>query len=263
MTELTKEAVTAIADLARLASEAGPHPAGGLYVKRPDGSVVHLQPQYPPLYHIDQAVNVMKADSFSAYVNRFKGEATTIFAKADAPLLMAIIDYHSTDAARCDHRVSFVPPWSEEWARWRALDGKSLTQMEFAEFIEENMVDVVEPDGAALLDVVTGLQAHRKVTFESGVRLHDGSNQLVYHEDIEAKGRGTLTVPSEFALGVPVFFGGEAFRVRCMLRYRITEGKLVFAVRVIRRRFIEQSAFDDIVKAVATATGIQVLHGWV
>lgn len=263
-TETDKTDIEAVAALARSGMQVIEHPQGGLAMMRPDGNVTHLPPLHKPLAHVVQTVHVTTADAFVHYVNRFKRGPTTVFAKAVPPKVVGLIDYHDgTTPDRCEHVAVFEPPFSEEWARWRAIDGTPMGQIAFAEFIEENTIDVVEPDGASLLDIVTGLQAHKKVTFESGIRLHDGSNQLTFHEQVEANGRGTIKVPSEFSIGVPVFFGGDAYRVRCMLRYRIDEGKLAFTIRMLRRTFIEQTAFQDVAKAVAEGTGLTVIDGWV
>lgn len=266
MTDITDATVTAIANLARQANAPFDHPQGGKAIVLPTGELKHLPPADAPLTHIKQAVAVLNAESFVAYVNRFKGEGdkTTIFADYRQPIIKGCIDYHEVGKPDyLHHTVTFSPPWSEQWARWRNIDGKALAQIEFAEFIEENIADVVTPDGAAFLDVVTGLQAQKKVQFESGIRLQDGTNQLTFHEDIEAKGRSAMVVPAEFSIGVPIFFGGEAYKVRCLLRYRIAEGKLTFAVKINRRLFIEQTAFSDITASIADKTALTVLSGGV
>ncbi|MEN6306006.1 MAG: DUF2303 family protein [Armatimonadia bacterium] len=264
--------VNAIASLARQGSIVLDHPQGGKAVMRPDGQVEHLKPADWPLTHIKQQVKAFDAGSFIAYVNRFKllsrigeetEEKTTVFADPVKYALRGIIDYHSGTAPdRAAHVVNYEVPFSEQWSRWRGIDGKLMSQIEFAEFVEENVQDIVEPPAAGFLDLVVGLHAKKKVAFESGVRLQDGSHQLTYAEEIEAKGRGQMLVPSEFAIGIPVFFGGEAYKVRAFLRYRIDEGRLVFAVKLHRRLFTEQTAFGDICASVGDGVDLPVLLAW-
>lgn len=264
MTDMTDEAVISIANLARQSNTPFDHPQGGKAIVLPTGTLERLPPIDATLTHIKQSVDVLNAESFSEYVNRFKGDGikTTIFADYRRPLVKAYIDYHEPGKPDyLHHAVTFSPPWSEQWNRWRGIDGKSLAQIDFAEFIEENIADIVTPDGAAFLDIITGLQAQKKVTFESGVRLQDGTNQITFHEDIEAKGRSAMVIPSEFSIGAPVFFGGEAYKVRCLLRYRIVDGRLTFAVKINRRLFIEQTAFADIAAVIAEKTALTVLSG--
>ena len=261
---INAEAIAAIVILANQGATPFDHPKGGKAVRLPNGSIQHLEPIDAVLTHVKQSVKMIDAESFVAYVNRFKGggDKTTIFADYTGPKIKACIDYHEKDRPDyLHHDVTFVPPWSEQWARWRGIDGKAMSQTDFAEFIEENMADVVDPAGAVFLDLVTGLQAKKKVSFESGIRLHDGSNQLTYNEEIEAKGRNTMLIPSEFSIGVPIFYQGAAYKVRAFLRYRIDEGRLLFTIKINRRLFVEQTAFSDITKLISEKTGLTVLNG--
>lgn len=245
------------------------HPQGGKVVVVPEGyETQRLEPLAAKLHHVKQRVAVLNHASFAAYLNRFKTTETQIFADYRRPVIVGVVDYHGPDGVEavptpdyCDHRVTFEPPWSEEWARWRQIDGKGMSQGEFAEFLEENYMDVAEPPAAELLDVVGHLQAKRNVDFKSGIRLQDGTTQLTYEESIEAKGKGTLKVPAEFSLGLPIFYGGERYKVRVLLRYRIKEGILVFIAKINRREFVEQTAFNDIVTEIETATGIAPYAG--
>ncbi len=264
--------VEAITQLARSSQQPFPHPQGGIALMRPDGIVQHLSPIDVPLTHVKQHVSAYDAKAFIDYVNRFKMERelsddktapkTTIFANPQTAALKAIIDYHDILPDYCHHAIEFAVPRSEQWNRWSSIDGKAMAQIAFAEFIEENTADIVEPAAATFLDLVTGLQAKKAVSFESGVRLQDGSNQLVFAESIEAKGRGTMTIPSEFAIGVPVFLNGEAYKVKCLLRYRIHEGALTFTVKIHRRQFLEHTAFGDVCEVVAKGTELPVLNAW-
>jgi len=267
--------VEAITQLARSSQQPFPHPQGGIALMRPDGIVQHLPAIDALLTHVKQNVAAYDAKAFIDYVNRFKQTMahvtdtdrplpkTTIFANPQTAALKAIIDYHTNVwPDHCHHAIEFAVPRSEQWNRWSSIDGKALPQIAFAEFIEENTADIVEPAAATFLDLVTGLQAKKAVSFESGVRLQDGSNQLVFAESIEAKGRGTMTIPSEFAIGVPVFLNGEAYKVKCLLRYRIHEGALTFTVKIHRRQFLEHTAFGDVCEVVAAGTELPVMNAW-
>ena len=267
---IDSEIIEAVARLARAGVGAQDHPAGGKFVMRPDGLIHHIPPLDPVLSHVKQNVTAFDAESFAAYVNRFKlgggkdeGECTTIFSDPNKYKLKAVIDYHvDQQPDRCAHTVQFDVPVSEQWRRWSAIDGRPLGQGEFAEFIEENALDIVDPPSATFLDLVTNLQSKKKVTFESGVRLQDGANQLVYAEEIETKGRGTMVVPSEFHIGVPIFHNAEAYKVRALLRYRISEGAVVFIVKLHRKLFLEQTAFEDVTGEILEKTGLPVLSAW-
>lgn len=264
--ELTDAAIKRLLETGQAMAAPIDHPQGGRAVVVPEGyEVQHLKPLAPKLHHVKQTVAMLNQASFSAYLNRFKTPESQILADYRQPLIAAVVDYHTPGQPALpgygEHRVTFQPPWSEEWARWRKIDNKPMEQADFAEFIEENYMDVAEPPSAELLDVVGSLQAKKNVEFHSGIRLQDGTTQLSYNEKIESKGKGTLKVPAEFSLGVPIFYGGERYKVRVLLRYRINEGALVFIAKINRREFVEQTAFNDIVAQVEAATGIAPYAG--
>ncbi len=45
---------------------------------------------------------------------------------------------------------------SPEWDTWQSKDGEKCNQMDFAEFVEDNAPDIVNPDAATILEVDSG-----------------------------------------------------------------------------------------------------------
>lgn len=262
----TSHALDFLRDSAAAMGKTFDHPQGGEALVVPEGyQMLYLPPVDPLLGKINQNVETIDDASFSAYVNRFKAShpEALIFADQRKFHHLAVLDYHAADgnADYARHRVSFKPMFDESYARWRDIDGKSLAQDVFAGFVEENIQDIVSPDGAVFLDLISNLQAKRDVSFKSGVKLQNGSVQVTYAETTEASGLGEMTFPSDFSIGLPVFFGTQGFRMRCLLRYRIEERKLKFIVKIHRRVMAEQEAFAEITKAIAAATGVPVILG--
>lgn len=198
--------------------------------------------------------NFADLDSLVAYVQKHvEPGATEVYVTPGGTgwhaFVEAVIDEHSTDAAGWgDHRASVHLPQSVQLRTWVAKNDTYLDQIAFAEFIEANVADIIEPEAAELLEVVSSLQATNKVAFSSAVRLDNGQVQVKYHEDISATaGReSTLEIPQEFKIAVPVFEFGTRYAVKARLRYRVREQKLVLAY-VLER-------LDDIVRN-ALATG--------
>lgn len=164
----------------------------------------------------------------------------------------AIIDDHATGADGTpswgDHRATVHLPQSPQLRTWVGQNDKYLDQIAFAEFIEANLPDIIEPSAADLLEVVTTLQQANKVAFSSAVRLDNGQVQVKYHEEVSATaGREqTMEIPQEFKIAVPVFEFGTRYAIKARLRYRVRDQKLVLAY-VLER-------LDDIVRN-ALATG--------
>lgn len=264
---LSREAIQEITDLGRRSAATVVKAADGReFIVTPENSnveqVASVNPALPD--HVRQQVSFDTSESFADYVNTFKGANTRLFVSVAQTKMVAEIDYHpaaGTPAQR-GHRAAWPMPVSEEWKRWTGIDGQPLPQARFAEFLEENLADVVEPTGAALLEVATYLQAKKKVEFKSGVRLANGDVQLTYDETTEAGGRGQVNVPTEITLGLPVFFGGERYKAKAFLRWRITDdGKLTFIVALHRRQMILQDAVQAAAKIVGAAVGLPPLFG--
>ncbi len=246
-------------------------PDGGLAAVLPPGCTLQeMKPLETKLPFVVQTEMMLTTSSFCHYVNRFKRSETQIFGDYQVPKLVARIDYHKPglgetsrhDAQNCAHNVEYRPPWSDQWARWREIDSRPISQADFAEFIEENYMDIRDPDHAELLDMVSNLAARKRVNFTSGVRLQDGSNELQWGETVDAKvGKGSVVVPPAFELGIPILFDGQPYKIKVHLRYRISDGVLVFICKISRRRFMEQTAFEDILIEVEKETEITVYRG--
>jgi uncharacterized protein YfdQ (DUF2303 family) len=158
-----------------------------------------------------------------------------------------------------DHRVTYTCPHTTEWRTWIGANKKPMNQVDFAQFIEDNLPDIVE--GALLLEVSRTLEAKKKVNFASGIRLSDGQNQFTYEEQIEGTaGKGQFKVPETFALGLSVFEGGDKYAVEARLRYRINEGKLALWYDLTRPHKIVEDAVKGVWKSIEEGTGSTILH---
>lgn len=114
----------------------------------------------------------------------------------------------------------------------------------------------------ASLEVARNLQAKKAVNFSSAIRLSNGEQQFTYAETIDgSSAKGTIKVPEEFTLGIPVFLGGVLYEVRARLRYRIHEGQLQLWYELYRPEHIEQDAFNEICVTVGKDTKIAVWLG--
>jgi uncharacterized protein YfdQ (DUF2303 family) len=202
-------------------------------------------------------------DSFIAYINGFKNDATRVFFDTDEEQFVGIIDYHTTTLpAWGQHVASYKPRRSVEFTTWMDSNRKQMTQVDFARFLEENMPDVVEPNSAELLQVALTFEAKKSVEFSSGVRLNNGQIQFQYDEVVRGTAqKGTIEIPEKFVLGIPIHVNGPAYRIDVRLRWRLQEGKVVFWYEVVRpHRYIEH-ALKEIRERVAKETAVALLAG--
>ena len=231
---------------------------GGAYTLVPQGTqLVDLGEYLGVPAYAKSVVAARTVASLISYVERHKTPATSIFADVEAGKVEAVIDYLTAEngPAHKAQRIVYTAPFSEEWARWTAINGRQMNQEQFALFIEENREDVVTPDGATMLELAKTLDAKKKVTFKSGLRLDNGAVSFDYKDETSATGGidGKIVIPNEIELGLPVFYGGERYKVTALFRYRINEGKLVMWVDLHRINHIRDAAFNDIIEAVSKA----------
>jgi uncharacterized protein YfdQ (DUF2303 family) len=204
---------------------------------------------------IERCVATHTARAFVKYVKRFWDDGTMVFADGSKATFTAVIDYHrSADVPDwCRHSVTYACPTSREWDAWMKSSGKVMTQAQFAEFIEDNLVDIVQPVGAEMLEVAKTLDARTSVRFKSGIRLDNGETQLVYEEMIDgaAGAKGQIKIPQTIKLALRVFQGEDPYEVEARFKYRIKEGALTMWQELVRPERITEDAFRGILERIA------------
>lgn len=234
----------------------------------PEGySIVSLKPHLLEPETLDAKVTVLTGEAFLAYWKRFVLPESVVFADERSATYIAIFDYHEADGtgARCSHRATYAAPKAPEWTTWMGQNGKRMPQQEFAEFIEENYLDVHEPSHAEMIQVSMNLQVKKGISFKQSTRLSDGQVQLTYNEEVVGSvetAAGSINVPDSFTLHLPVFLGGPKFAVKALLRYRIEGGRMVIGFDLHRPHKVVESATTEITKAItAGLAGVPVFLG--
>ena len=239
---------------------------GNLHVLVPNGyDLERIPARDPALLRIQGSPRFHDAASFIAYVNRYKDGRTRLCAETSkqsggGAYIKAIFDYHEpSKPSHCVHTAMFVPSYSEEWKKWTAVP--TLPQAVFAEFVEENRRDIVKPDAAFLLDIVSKFKATKKIDYNSVVYQPNGDVTLGWDERTEGANGQPVTMPTSLEIGIPVFFKGPLFKINVFLRYRLADAKLNFTLKVDRADLTEQTAFDDVTTKVAAETEIEIYMG--
>lgn len=214
-------------------------------------------------------VTVYDQASFADYVNLHKVMGVTaLFGQVTecGGSFFGIIDYHQQkgeDANWGEHVVQLPLAFTPEWRRWTGFDGDALTQVQFAEFVQDNLPDIVAPPAADLLEVVQDLIAKKSVSFRSTQRLDNGQTGLLYEEQIQTNKRdGQIDVPHEFTVSIAPFVGSPMVGITARLRFRISDGgALHFIYKLNQPHKIVEAAFDSARGYIAEQTGIPVLLG--
>lgn len=234
-----------------------------------NGALVEVSSEYglkvnaPP--RITSSVNLIDVDSFTAYVKLYKAPSALIFADLVGGTFSAALDYHKAPdvATHNAHSAKLTLRPSEEWARWSGIDGKMLGQMEFAQFLEENAGDIVEPDGAEVFEIARDLSAKRNVNWSKAVRLDNGDEAFEFTEEtsVTRAGKGVIEMPRSIKLKLPLWFNDKPTEVTAFLRWHLRDGTLTLGIKMFRREFIRQASIKLIGTQIVEATGAPVLYG--
>jgi len=250
-----------------------------LIIKPIEMDYIDVKPLDPILTRIKQRVEFPHLGSFCKYVESFKEPDTLIFADISTSSVVCIFDYHesgnkdpkSTNPSvpnHCRHFAIFKPKFSLEWERWTKFANTEHSQVDFAEFLEENAIDIIDPESAEILEICSNLDLTKTTEFKSAENLQDGAKQLVFKEKITGRGDKQFVVPEKIKLGIPVYFEGDAYPVEVFLRYRVREEtKLKFKIVLHREEYVKLQAFGDMLfhddNSIKARTGIDVLMGMV
>ena len=270
---VTGDAVQAVADLTRAAEQAKTIP----WEESDAGLVVRVVDQDQRVEVIDMertltepllargGATVHEPDSFTTYLKRNLTDATTVWADDERGTVTAVFDDHSTEHGPRwrEHTAQLVLQPDPEWQAWVARSGQLGTQEGFAEFIEDHLMSITNPDPATMLEVSTTFQAAPNVSFERGTRLATGEVQLRYVEELKATaGRtGTLEIPEKFTVSVAPYLGVNLVDLEARLRYRVREGELRIGFQLHRPDLHQRQAFNNVVAHVLANTTAPVLIG--
>lgn len=197
---------------------------------------------------IRQSVIVSTAKSLIDYTNKFKIAGTALFCDLDRLTVKAVFDYHADpEQARWgDHTVSYTCPHSKDWKAWSGKNKQAMSQIEFGQFIENNIHCVASEgnavSGAELLAMVLAFEETRKSEFKSVQRLQDGTMAFSFTD--EKSGGGKTRLPEEIVLGLQPFHNGDYYQIKARIRYRIKDGVLALWYELINPEKVIEDAFN-------------------
>lgn len=235
--------------------------------------VVSLEKYLPAPVRKRATVMVRDHDSFIAYVELHREAGTALFGNLDThgANFTAVIDYHRSNGgdlkagapAWGEHRCILNLEHTPEWNAWKAADGKGMSQTEFALFLEDNRLDIVDPEAGQLIDIAKSLEATTGSKFLSAVRLENGDRKFTYESQTTARAgeRGDITIPEKIKLKLPVFVNGPAFPMEAFFRYRLKDGQLVLFYNLIRPHKVIEAAVHTSRDAITAATKMLIHHG--
>lgn len=211
---------------------------------------------------IEASVRVFDPASFGEYYRKFADAGSRVFADEAKRSVVAVLDYHQAQPRWGSHKLTLELRHSEEWVTWAGRNNKQMSQQEFSEFLEQNSLDIIDPNPASIVEIARDLQGTTEVEFGSGLRMQDGQVRFKYTETTKTSvGASAITVPDSFTLTIPVFIGANPGRIKALLRHRCKEGKLTFWFTLIRPEQHIRDAFTEARAAIASELEIVILNG--
>lgn len=250
-------------------------------IKRPEGmapyaivpegyEVEYMEVRDYPLRPVAK-VKLRDAASFAAWFNDHKVRRSRIYALLQPAQFLAVIDDFDTSADVAsqglsgqadwrEFRALFEVPASVEWRTWSGSNKKAMSQVEFAQFLLDNLPDVLEPAGSVLYDLALRFEASTGGAFKSHVRLQDGSTQLHWVNET-TQGNADARLPDVIKLRIPVFENGQAVDIDARLRFRAKDAQLSIWYELVRPHKVLEAAFRDIWTYIGTQCQTTILLG--
>lgn len=207
--------------------------------------------------------------SFLEYWDRFAdADRSIVYASIDPAQFVAVIDHHTdAEAAYEQHRVLYKLGFSQEWNTWTGASSQPFKgNEEFAEWLENQVPDVVEPAGASLLQIALNMKVNAHASFGNQVNLANGKAEFTYTNAMDGSSTvnsGSVAIPELFTIEIPVFAGIEAqkYRIDARFRYRLNSGVLKLWYELVRPHKVLEEAFKDVLGEVTGHIKKAVLFG--
>jgi len=215
-------------------------------------------------------------ESYIGYINRHKSlSSTVIYVIANyvcgTVAFKCIINDHEAYLGTSptqewrDFIATYEPRASVEWERWTFANKEHFSQFDFAVFIENNLQDIAAVEGMPtaqqLLEMATKFQATMDMRYKSNIRTQSGGMNLTFVNDDDAQTVETMKLFEKISIGIPVFWGGDAYRIDARLRYRVKDGGLKFWYELIREDKVMEDATKTMIEKIKADTGVPLFFG--
>lgn len=194
-------------------------------------------------------VTVANVDSFLRFTEReLLPETTVSFADLNGKTFRVIFNYSAggDKPGWADRQVLLELKKTAEWMRWDSMNRRRMSQMDLADFIEENLDTISSPPAADLIEMIGALRVKRHAQFDSVIDQNTGMQSIAFSE--ETKGEtinGNIEFHGKFQIGVAPFHGSEKYGIDCNLRFSIdSERSLRIFFSMINIEAVLEDAFN-------------------
>lgn len=199
-------------------------------------------------------VALASSESFCAYINRFKGEQSTVYLDVANGVFESVLDHHGeNDPHWCQHRATFQPKKAKEWVTWTNVHDEWLTQDTLARLVERLLHTIHEPVPSVVLKAALDFQTVEKMTYGSAKNLDDGTVSFTFTKDNATK---NVKFPHRITLLLSVHENEKPLSLEGRIRYKTDgNGALGFQFSFVRDpETIERDALLELAAKTKSAT---------
>lgn len=208
-------------------------------------------------------LTLLTPESFGRAIVDYRDNRTKVFADSEKSEITAVFDAIQSGDGFFDRKAG--------WGQLRAVIGFAesrklkewrrtlewMSQLEFANFLEDHLEDVIDPSGQHLLEIATDLEASSTGGFKGKVNLDNGSVRLAYQDEVET----TVEVPRNLTLGIPLFEHGDRYKLGARLRFVIQGGSVKFRLLFTNLQDAKEQEFERIVQEIEEKTSQPIYRG--
>lgn len=224
----------------------------------PDGGIRSLEHllKAPPRQTGTEGFNHLP--SFIDRLNKLKKENSIISLRSNESLLKlkAYIDAPYFDNPSWnDWKLECDLKLSPEWGVWA---GKpfTLNQEDFIEFLQEHGDDILEPNGADLIELIQDLSASEGSESQSFSRSFDKQGRVTYKQKVT--GADGAEIPAKMTVNVPVWTEDDKYKATVLVQAKVRDAKPVFRLKVKNPEKVVLQATKDILEKIVVETQLPV-----
>lgn len=218
-----------------------------------------------------QTVQCSDVKGFIDYVNAYKDKGTALF--PDQRSITAVIDYHSKDRPSwCGHKAVFGMAHTVEWNSWKSMQGRWMSQRDFAAFLQENEESIVEPAAGTVRTMIQRFKAVMSMHHVSELDSAGNEAVLEFRKESKATTGSQVEFPKELKIVLRPYVGTDQietkempqmFKFTVALRWKVGEESsgVQFSYQILGLALGEREAFNNLVAEVSERISVPTFVG--
>lgn len=204
-------------------------------------------------------------DTLLGYLHRHASSpANTVWVShnprtSELTLVARLNDNSGGTPAWADHTVTFTPRLSVEWGRWTKANSEHMSQLDFANFLEDNLGDIYPgdapgmPSAGDMLQMAVAFESVQDMRVKSHARTQDGGIRLEFADAADDSTAKKMEAFARFQIALPVFYGGARFPITAKLRFNARKAVPEFWFDLIRPDATHLAASLDLIARLRDA----------